>query len=225
MPAPNGSWSGIAAHFKSRIIRGFLILLPIAIIFAGVNFLIGTVDSLLAPILKFIPFIDNASLKFPGVGFILALLVSYLLGAIYAYTHGERIIEWVQRPLEKFPVYRTLKEVVELLLGRKKGSKGLRVVLLMDYPNDGYKVFGLVMSEQMIDDVLHYSVFIPTPPMINSGPVITVPASRVSVPFISDTDSPEGFQLMSVEKCALKFYLTNGTVAPRYIKTFKANDS
>jgi len=208
----------ILGHFKSRMLSGLKLLLPFVIIYWILKLVIGAVDDTFTPIISMLPFVDRAPFKTPGIGIVLVLIVLYILGAINTYTHGERLVKHLQKLFEKVPLYRTLKETVEQLLGHKD-AKAVRPVLLLDYPNAGYVQYGLVTSEQIINGALYFTVFIPTPPMINSGNVVTVASHKVVDILISNTGEEDSFTPMKIEDCLIKFYLTNGVKAPKHVRT------
>lgn len=145
-----------------------------------------------------------------GVGFILTIVLIFLIGFTTRLYFGKKIVvlvEWVFQQIPGFSIiYSGLKQVVEQLIGR--GNKLFDRVVLIEYPRKGIYSIAFVTGraeyfEKYTGIELHY-VFIATSPNPTSGVFIMIPKDDMI-----DLD-------ISVEE-AMKMVISSGMVAPQAI--------
>lgn len=145
-----------------------------------------------------------------GVGFILTIVLIFLIGFTTRLYFGKKIVsvlEWFFQQIPGFSIiYNGLKQVVEQLIGR--GNKLFDRVVLIEYPRKGIYSIAFVTGraeyfEKYSDTELHY-VFIATSPNPTSGVFIMIPKNDMI-----DLD-------ITVEE-AMKMVISSGMVAPQSV--------
>jgi uncharacterized membrane protein len=165
-------------HLKTYIFRGFLALLPLALSFFVLRFLYITVDQRIARLFeRWIGF------SIPGFGFILVLLVLYLLGLLASNWLGKGALSFLDKASSHIPLVKTI-----YLLGKQLGSafsapekQGLKRVVLVEHFRPGVWSIGFVMGsaidEKSGETMLR--LFVPTAPNPTSGFMLIVAESKV----------------------------------------------
>jgi uncharacterized membrane protein len=189
----------LTTHVRGRLIAGFLILIPLMITYAVLNFLFGTLDGILQPLIDLL-----FGRELPGLGFAVILAFAYVAGLIAATYVGRWLIRAVQSGLLRIPVYNTVysasKQLVESFSGT--GNTGFRRVVYFEYPRHGTWTIGFLTNTiEHEDGQVMGVVYIPTAPTPNSGYV-----AIVALEDVYDLDMP-------VDQ-ALRFCLSGGIVAP-----------
>lgn len=198
---------------KSDLIAGLLVVIPLATtIWLSVSIAKWAID-LFTRIPKQInpfdgldPFLTNI-LDF-SVGLAVPLLSILIIGLMARNIVGRWLLDFGEQFLQAIPlagsVYKTLKQILETLLGDSKTK--FRRVILLEYPRKGVWTMGFVtgkvspqlqthLAEEMI------SVFIPTTPNPTSGWYAIVPQQEAI-----DID-------ISIED-AFKVLISGGIVSP-----------
>ncbi len=191
------SWKSVIG---SRLARGLLILLPIGITFAIVQFAFDTLDGQLQPAIE-----EILGKEVRGLGFLIILLIALLLGAfgpLAIIRYPGRLLE---RGIRGLPiagdVYSASKQIAESM-GATEGSPGLRTVVRIEYPRRGSWTIGfLTKTVTMHDEQVMAIVYMPSTPLPNTGWMVLVPLEDVE---IIDMSTQE----------AMQFVLTAGIVAP-----------
>ena len=143
----------------------------------------------------------------PGVGFVVTLLMLIVLGVMATNVFGRKLIDSVERFLERVPVvatiYNAVKQVMDSIKQFNKGMRFKRVVYV-EYPSPGCRLIGFVTGQyhESLSGRDVTSVFIPTAPNPMTGFVIVIDNERVMA---SDLGLDE----------ASKLILSAGLVGPR----------
>lgn len=198
---------------KNDLIAGLLVVIPLATtIWLSVSIAKWAID-LFTRIPKQInpfdgldPFITNI-LNFV-VGLAVPLLSILIIGLMARNIVGRWLLDFGERFLQAIPlagsVYKTLKQILETLLGDSKTK--FRRVVLIEYPRKGIWTMGFVTGKASPALQGHLSVdainvFIPTTPNPTSGWYAIVPQSETI-----DID-------ISIED-AFKILISGGIVSP-----------
>jgi len=168
----------IFRHLKTYIFRGFLALLPLALSFFVLRFLYVTVDQRIARLFeRWIGF------SIPGFGFILVLLVLYLLGLLASNWLGKGALGFLDKTSSHIPLIKTI-----YLLGKQLGSafsapekQGLKRVVLVEHFRPGVWSIGFVMGQTVEGKTgeTMLRLFVPTAPNPTSGFMLIVAESKV----------------------------------------------
>jgi len=168
-------------YLRNRFIAGLLILLPSVVTGWILWKIFNSVDSVLQPVQARYPVLD-----FPGVGFVVVVLLVLLTGVLAGNFIGRRVIGVGEQMLARVPVVRRIytgvKEISEVFLSDRKMV--FREVVLVRYPHRDAWVLGFVAQSaapRLCDlvgrDLLN--VFIPTTPNPTSGFLLLVPEDDV----------------------------------------------
>jgi uncharacterized membrane protein len=170
---------GIFKHFKTYIFRGFLAVIPIGLSFLVIRFLYIAVDVKVAAIIE-----RWMGFNIPGLGFLLVLLVLYLLGLAASNWVGRRAFGLIATVTSKIPLIKSIyslgKQLAEAFsLPEKQAFK--RVVMLENF-RPGVWSIGFVTAtiqdkEKPEERLLR--VFVPTAPNPTAGFVVVVREAQV----------------------------------------------
>ena len=194
----------IAKQIRSNIFYGIFLLLPVVASILILAQLFHWMDS-------WIYLITPKSLRAEiprGVGFVILLLGTYLLGLFARNYIGKQLLHLGNSFLGKIPffnkIYSVLKQVVDAIASPKK--KILDKVVLIQYPRPGSYCLAFVTSRQnkavaTATGSPMISVFLPTVPNPTTGFLFYIPANEVIEVNIS------------VEN-AFKLFMSAGVVTP-----------
>ncbi len=206
------------AKIRRHFIAGILTIIPIAITFVIVKFLLDliikigepAVQGVVSLIRPYSPQLANWLLHpwFATIVAIVVVIVSInLLGFIATRVIGKQILSWFDAIIDQIPfvknIYGSSKKLVTAL---EQKPDGVQRVVLIDFPHKEMKVVGLVtrtFSDEHTGQKLA-AVYIPTTPNPTSGYLEIVPMDKV----ISTS--------WSVDE-AMTFIVSGGAVAPEHI--------
>jgi uncharacterized membrane protein len=148
--------------FIRNFAKGLLTIVPIILVLYIVVKVFNFLDGILGNTLK--PYMEEAYI--PGVGILVTIALITLLGWLSTKYLAKKVIELVDRLLEKIPFVKTLysviKDTFQSFLGEKKSFSKVALVTM---PNTPMKVIGFVTSEEVesFADSLsdHIAVYIP----------------------------------------------------------------
>jgi uncharacterized membrane protein len=177
----------VALHVQAVFGAGLLVTLPIGVTVFILEFFFGLLDSVLQPLLRFLP-----GPRIDGMGVIILLILVYLVGLITTHVVGRRLINVGHQIMERIPVvrsiYGTTRTGVEILTGSK--DHPYRGVVFVEFPRAGMKSIGLVTAQLgVINGEEMVAVYIPTTPVPSSGFLVVVPVGDVVVTEMSVDDA------------------------------------
>ncbi len=164
---------------KVRLIAGFFVTIP-AIATAWLLWIFWTrIDDIFAPMYERI-----LGRPVPGLGFLTAVGIILIMGAIARNVVGSRILAWGDKVLAKVPVfgrlYPSVKMLVEAFSPERRNA--FKAVVLVQHPRVGEYAFGFVTSEVMLErpegKLEMATIFVPTNNLY-LGDVIVVPRTDV----------------------------------------------
>ena len=169
--------------FKKSAIGGLIILLPIAILWMGFNWLFRLVTDLIQPLTSVVVnFIGLPEVI--GDILVLAVMVVFCFGVGYlvstqlgAYLHSK----FDARLAKLAPGYRMVKEIVDQFFGDQSKSpfaNGEVALVRVFGEHSGTEVTGIVTSKH---ENGRYTVFVPTGPNPTSGNMYHVNESQVTL--------------------------------------------
>jgi uncharacterized membrane protein len=166
-------------HLKTYIFRGFLAVIPIGLSFLVIRFLYLAVDAKVAAIIE-----RWVGFNIPGLGFLLVLIVLYLLGLAASNWVGRWALGLISMITSKIPLIKTIyklgKQLAEAFsLPEKQAFK--RVVMLEHF-KPGVWSLGFVTATIQDKDKPEEKllrIFIPTAPNPTAGFVVVVRESQV----------------------------------------------
>lgn len=179
-------------RLRNYFLTGFIVCAPLAItVYIAWSF-IGWVDSWVKPYIPNTYNPDNyLSIKVPGFGLIVALVLITLIGFLTANFIGRAIVAFGERLLNRMPLvrglYKALKQLFETVLSNK--NEMFRTVGMVEYPRKGVWSLVFVANEKQteINDKLDkegdplIAVFMPCTPNPTTGFLMYVPKSDIVV--------------------------------------------
>lgn len=189
--------------FKVRFLAGFFVTIPVVITAYVLWFFFIRIDEIFSP---FYEHLFGRSIY--GLGFLTALALIFLIGAVATNVVGRRILQWIERFLLALPffkrVYPAVKQLVESFSPQKR--TGFKEFVLVEHPRKGEYAFafltGFVTVEGEVTQEL-VSAFVPTNNLY-LGDIILVRREEVI---------PTG---LSIEE-GIRIILSAGTATPRRI--------
>ncbi|WP_209368004.1 DUF502 domain-containing protein [Priestia megaterium] len=132
-------------------INGLLTIVPIILVIYILVRVFNFLDSILGNVLK--PYMKKDYI--PGIGILVTLVLITFLGWLSTRFFAGKIINLIDRLLEKIPLVKTLysviKDTFQSFLGEKKSFSKVALVTM---PGTSMKVIGFVTSEE-VDEVIH----------------------------------------------------------------------
>jgi len=138
----------IRATFKRKFFAGLLISIPVIITFLVVGWFFTFVDGLLEPV-----YYKILGYHAPGLGFISAIVLIFIVGIISTNVFGRKIIESFERLILKIPVfkgiYTAVKQLVDAFSPESK-VVSFKKFVVVEYPRPGVYSFGFLTKECVI---------------------------------------------------------------------------
>ena len=158
--------TSIRTTFKRRFLAGLLILIPAIVTFLIIGWFFKFVDGFLEPI-----YYNILGYHVPGLGFISAIVLIFIVGTISTNVIGRRIIESFERILISIPllkgIYTSVKQLVDAFSPESKMTSFKKFVLV-EYPRPGVYSYGFLTKECTMrterdgQEVSLTAVYIPT---------------------------------------------------------------
>ena len=164
------------ASIRRWLLAGLLVLVPLAITLAVLNWIVGTLDQTL--LILPVAWHPDKLLGFhiPGFGVLLTLVIVLLMGAIASNFFGKRLVQWGNSLLSRIPIvrsiYSSVKQVSDTLFS--ENGNAFRKALLVQWPREGVWTIGFLTGIPGGDVVNHLpgdylSVYVPTTPNPTGG--------------------------------------------------------
>lgn len=194
---------------KNYFFTGLLLVVPVAMTFMVVRWLVSLMDSMLISVLPGALHPDLLfGLSSPGVGLVATLLLILAIGMLAANIFGRSLVNFSERMVDRIPIvkgiYMLFKQVSDTVFNRDRGA--FRQVVLIEYPRKEIWsvafVTGVSSGEvQTVTERKLVNIFVPTTPNPTSGFYILVPEDDM-IPLT-----------MTVEE-AFKLIISGGMVTP-----------
>ncbi len=184
-------------------LTGIFTIIPVAVSFYIIYYIFITLDNLLGKNME-----KALGFQIPGAGFIMSLLLIFLVGFLTTNYLGKKILTFGELIIKKIPlikgIYSSTKQIIEAF--SSQGKDAFKQVVLLEYPRPGVYVLGFVTGVaqgelQSKTQKKLINVFVPTTPNPTSGFLLMLPES--SLVYLD----------MSVED-GLKVLISGGIAAP-----------
>jgi uncharacterized membrane protein len=164
------------SSIRRWLLAGLLVLVPLAITLAVLNWIVGTLDQTL--LILPVAWHPDRLLGFhlPGFGVLLTLGIVLLMGALASNFLGKKLLLLGNALLRRIPIvrsiYSSVKQVSDTLFS--ENGNAFRKALLVQWPREGVWTIGFLTGLPGGDVVNHLpgdylSVYIPTTPNPTSG--------------------------------------------------------
>ena len=164
---------------KSRFIAGFFVTVP-AFATAWLLWVFWSrIDDIFAPMYERI-----LGRPVPGLGFLTAIAIILMMGAIARNVVGRRVLGWGDQLLLRVPVFRLLYPSVKMLIDSFSPERrnAFKAVVLVQHPREGSYAYAFVTSEVIVETfdgkAEMVTVFIPTNNLY-LGDIVVVPRDDV----------------------------------------------
>ncbi len=200
---PNKRKPGMIARLRSSFLTGLVVITPVALTLWLLWSFIGWVDSFVLPFVPagYQPEVlvnrwlgrtlgseDWIRVNIRGVGVVLFLLFTILIGWLAKGLLGRTFISFAETLLERVPVVRSVyngvKQIAETIFAQSERS--FEKACLIQYPRKGIWAIGFIsttakgeVSERAETNGALMSVFVPTTPNPTSGFLLFFPVSDV----------------------------------------------
>ena len=164
------------SSIRRWLLAGLLVLVPLAITLAVLNWIVGTLDQTLL-ILPTAWHPDKLlGFHIPGFGVLLMLAIVLLMGAIASNFLGRKLGHWGNLLLHRIPIvrsiYSSVKQVSDTLFS--ENGNAFRKALLVQWPREGVWTIGFLTGVPGGDVINHLpgeylSVYVPTTPNPTGG--------------------------------------------------------
>jgi len=182
---------------RNWLLAGLVVLLPVFLTLFIVLWVFNNLDSAVSGPLRAYIGID-----IPGVGILLLLWVTLLVGWLTTHLLGQKLLELGDRVLLRVPivrpVYSAIKQVTESVMGQKE--RAFSRVVLLEYPRPEIFSLGFVAGEFPEADLVR--VWVANGPWASAGPVIIVGNDQV-------------VQLPMTVDEGLKYIVSAGVLSPK----------
>ncbi len=137
--------TSIRATFKRRFLAGLLISIPAIITFLVIWWFFKFVDGLLEPM-----YYNILGHHVPGLGFISAIVLIFIVGIISTNVFGRKIIGYLENIMLRIPVlkgiYTAVKQLVDAFSPESKVSS-FKHFVIVEYPRPGVYAYGFLTKE------------------------------------------------------------------------------
>ena len=195
---------------RKWLLAGLLVIVPVAITLAVLNWIIGTLDQTLLILPEAWRPEQVFGMRIPGLGVLLTLAILLLVGAAASNFLGKKLVTLGDRVVARIPVvrgiYSSVKQVSDTLFS--ESGNAFRTAVLVQWPRADVWTIAFVTGTPG-GDVTTYlrgdeyvSVYVPTTPNPTGGYFV----------MLRKSDCIE--LKMSVDE-ALKYVVSMGVVSPR----------
>ena len=191
--------SGLLGGLRSSFLTGLIVVLPIGLTIYFIYVVTGWIDGWVLP---FIPsalrpdalirhwFGEETWVNVRGVGVLVFLVFTVIVGWIAKGIIGRSFLHWTERTVDRLPIVRSiyngLKQIAETVFAQ--GDQKFDQACLVEYPKEGIWAIGFISTKAKgeiaakfppDEDIL--SVFLPTTPNPTSGFLLFVPSRDVRI--------------------------------------------
>ena len=193
---------------RKWLLAGLLVIVPVAITIAVLQWIIGTLDQTLLILPEAWRPDKVLGVHIPGFGVLLTLAILLLVGAVVSNFMGKKLVSWGDTLVSRIPVvrsiYSSVKQVSDTLFS--PDGNAFRTAVLVQWPRPDVWTIGFVtgtpggeVTNYLMGD--YVSVYVPTTPNPTGGYFVMLRRS----------DCVE--LKMSVDD-ALKYVISMGVVVP-----------
>jgi uncharacterized membrane protein len=219
--SPHKHRGGLFAGLRASFLTGLVVVLPIGLTIYLIWTVIGWIDGWILPLIPgpWRPevlvqqwFGPEASVPVRGVGVVVFLVFTVIIGWIAKGLIGRSLIHWGERMVDRMPVVRSiyggLKQIAETVFAQTETN--FERACMVEFPKEGIWAIGFVSTRAKgelqaklngIGRENIFSVFVPTTPNPTSGFLVYLPERDII------------FLDMSIEDAA-KLIISAGLVYP-----------
>jgi uncharacterized membrane protein len=197
----------VYGNVKKSFLTGILILIPLVVSVTLLLWFFEKVDVLFSPVLDgvFRMLIPGTG-HVPGTGILAGLVIILLLGTLARNVAGKRLLDALDRLIQRIPGYRTVYSTIKQLTNAfsPENTQSFKEVLLVEHPKEGSYALGFRTMTVEEGERRLVVVYVPTNHLY-LGDVIFIPEEKA-------------VRLeMSIEQ-AVRLLMSGGIAAPRELR-------
>ena len=157
----------IKNHFQSKTVDGLVEIAPTLVTIIVIGFLIGYVDSFIRPLM----FISDRPWDFPGIGLVVGVAVSYLIGLFISSSVGAKCMRGIDIVIRHIPFAKTVFSVSRQIMSSMTSQYNFSRVVFLEWPRENMIAMGFVTGRaysEKTGEALAV-VYVPTVPNPTSG--------------------------------------------------------
>ncbi len=194
----------IAAHLRSKLVAGIIILIPLVATVLILRLVFDFFDGLVQPLVE-----RSFGREIVGVGIGITAATVYVAGLVATNFIGRAFIRQVEFVIVRIPIIRVVYQIAKQIVDSVSaaGHAKFRVVLV-EWPREGVHTIGFVTGHVADADGNSYvSVLIPTTPTPQTGFLAIYPEQEVIPTDLSVNDG-------------IKMVVSSGVLAPRDVMRY-----
>jgi len=180
----------IERHIWRRVSSGFLFIIPLVVTIIVLDLLIDFLDSFVRPL----PLVHDRPYDVYGIGFVVILVLLYVVGSIFAGRIGSKALNWQDFLIRRIPVVKSIYGVASQATDALSAplERQFSRVVFIEWPRPGVQALGLVTGHirspkpDLEDTVV---IYIPTVPNPTSGMLAWVSKNQVTETDITVEDA------------------------------------
>lgn len=198
------------AVLKRKFLAGLIVSIPAVITVLVIVWFFEFIDGILGPLYN-----KMLGYQVPGLGFISAVILIFLIGIISTNVFGKKLIGFFEKAVIRIPVfngiYAAIKQLVDAFSPENKSS--FKKFVIVEYPRQGVYAFGFLTKECTVkaskngQELYLRAVYVPTNNLY-LGEIVLLGEGDV---FYTDIPIDEG----------IKIILSGGIAAPSRISESK----
>lgn len=187
------------AGLRASFLTGLVVIAPVGLTIWLIWTVVGWIDGFVLPLVPdhyqpdrliqtYLGIDDVAQINIRGIGVVIFLLFTMLIGWIAKGFIGRSLIRWAESIVERTPVVRSIysgiKQISETVFAQSERS--FEKACLIEYPRRGIWAIGFISTEAKGEITLRtgnskqmLSIFVPTTPNPTSGFLLFFPADDI----------------------------------------------
>jgi uncharacterized membrane protein len=166
---------------KKSFLTGIFVIVPLVISVALLLWFFEKVDDLFSPVIDGILRMTVPGMQhIPGTGILAGLVIIFLVGSIARNVVGAKILETMDKLINRIPGYRTVYSTIKQLTNAfsPDSTRSFKEVLLVEYPKENSFALGFRTETVDWEGERLAVVFVPTNNLY-LGDVLFVPEEKV----------------------------------------------
>ena len=168
-------------NLKNTFLTGLFVIVPLVVSVALLVWFFQRVDRLFSPLIGGIVRMIHPDIgHIPGTGILAGLVIILVIGFFARNVVGERILNALDRFINRIPWYRTIYSTVKQLTDAfsPDNTRSFKEVVLVDYPREGFQAIGFRTGTVEKEGMMLAVIFVPTN-HIYLGEVLFLPEEKV----------------------------------------------
>jgi len=197
----------VSGNLKKSFVTGVFVIVPLVVSVALLLWFFEKVDNLFSPVIDGIVRVVLPGMShIPGTGILSGIVVILLVGMIARNVVGKRLLDALDRLIQRLPGFRTVYSTIKQLTNAfsPESTRSFKEVLLVEYPREGSFALGFRTMTAEENGRRLAVVYVPTNNLY-LGDVLFLPEDEV-------------VRLEMTVEQAVRILVSGGTAAPPKLK-------